>query len=152
MEGAQLDSHDSLERALAFLFCCRPATLVRVDLIAMIHEVLAFDPKYSDPGTHAETRDCQLLMKLTSPGLSGDGARTTSLVRLPATAVAGVAATAAAATLFARTSFVDGQCSTLQLFAVHSGDGRLGFPSVGHFHEAKASGTVRVAIGDDSCG
>jgi len=80
------------------------------------------------------------------------------LVAAPATTAAAASATAtatatitttAAAPLFARASFVDGQRATIDFFLIQALDRSLGLAVVGHFDKAKTLAAARVAIHAD---
>src|SRR5438876_1144160 len=70
----------------------------------------------------------------------------------PATAEPAAAAAttaAAAATVFTWTSFIDGQLSAVDLFAVEPVDRRLSFLRAAHFHKPETLRATGVAIHDD---
>src|SRR5579885_739430 len=73
------------------------------------------------------------------------------LVAAASTVAAATAATAATAVaaFWLGTSFIDGQGPALYLFAVHVGNGDLGFGIVAHLHKAETFGATGVAIHDD---
>src|SRR5690242_4745373 len=63
---------------------------------------------------------------------------------IPSSAASATATTAAATALRLRSGFIDGQSSAVDLFAVESGNGRLGLGVTAHLHEAKTFGSSSV--------
>lgn len=81
-------------------------------------------------------------------------ASATKATAVAATAAAESAATKATTAAFARSHwacFIDRQSAAIIVCAIELGDRVSCFCFRGHFHETKALGATRVAIGDDLC-
>jgi hypothetical protein len=79
-------------------------------------------------------------------------AATTTAVPAATTAAAAKAATATTTTaIFARLGFIDVQGAAINFLAIELRNSCGAFLFGGHFDEAKASRTARVAVFDDRC-
>src|SRR4051812_41653618 len=74
---------------------------------------------------------------------------TAAVATTTAAATVSAAATTAGTALFARTGFVDGECSAVVFLAIQRRDRGLGFVIGSHFDKAKAFASAGVAIVDD---
>jgi hypothetical protein len=89
------------------------------------------------------------LWSLVTASAATTTATTVAAAATTAAAATAATTTAAAAAIFAWPGFVDGERPPIVLFAVHSGNGRLGFFIGAHFDKAETFASARVAIHDD---